>query len=86
VIASTAHGNRADGIAPGATIARLRKHGAATRVASGLWQGRKLAGGARYVYGVRGNKVAFVAVAGAGQLHKLSVLRSDLRAAGMTIA
>ncbi len=86
LITSTARGTRANGIAPGAQLSRLRTHGRATRVGAGLWEGRRLAGGSRFVYGVRGNRVAFVAVAGAGQLRKLALLRSDLRSAGMTAA
>jgi hypothetical protein len=82
LIAGTARGDTANGIAPGARTARLRTRGA-HRVASGLWAGRKLAHGARYVYGVRGGRVRFVAVAGAGQVRKLMTLRSALRAAGV---
>jgi hypothetical protein len=78
LIATTARGQRANGIATGASTARLRKRGA-TRLASGLWEGRKLAGGARYVYGVRGSKVRFVAVAGRAELRKVSRLRTDLQ-------
>ena len=50
---------------------RVCKRGA-TRLASGLWEGRKLAGGARYVYGVRGGRVRYVAVAGAAELRKVA--------------
>jgi hypothetical protein len=82
LIASTATGTKAGGVGLGAAAARLRKHGA-TRLASGLWEGRKLSGGARYVYSVRGGKVRSVALAGAGELHSVSRLRADLRAAGM---
>ncbi|HTU96094.1 MAG TPA: hypothetical protein VMF14_09665, partial [Solirubrobacteraceae bacterium] len=83
LIAGTGRGDTADGIAPGAKTARLRRRGA-TRLATGLWEGRKLAHGARYVYGVRGGRVSFVAIAGAGQVHKLSTLRAALRAAGLS--
>jgi hypothetical protein len=82
LVASTARGDTANGIGAGATIARLRKRGA-TRRSSGVWEGRKLAHGARYVYGVRGGRVRSVAVAGSGQLRKVSTLRSDLSAAGV---
>jgi hypothetical protein len=82
LIAGTARGDTANGVAPGAKTARLRRRGA-TRVAPGLWEGRKLAGGTRYVYGVRGGRVRYVAVAGAGQVRKLTTLRSALRAAGV---
>jgi hypothetical protein len=82
LIATTARGQRANGVATGASTARLRQR-RATRLASGLWEGRKLAGGARYVYGVRGGQVRFVAVAGRAELRKVSSLRADLRAAGL---
>jgi hypothetical protein len=82
LIASTARGDKANGIATGARKARLER--GATRLASGLWEGRKLAGGARYVYGVRGGKVTYVAVASAAELRRVSRLRSDIRAAGLT--
>ena len=82
LIASTARGDRANGIATGARSARLKR--GAIRLASGLWEGRRLAGGARDVYGVRGGRVAYVAVASAAELRKVSRLRSDIRAAGLT--
>ena len=81
LIGTTAKGDRAGGIGAGASTARLKR--GATRLASGLWEGRRLAGGARYVYGVRGGRVSYVAVAGAGELRKVSGLRSDIRAAGL---
>jgi hypothetical protein len=81
LIATTARGYRAKGIAPAASMARL-KH-AATRRAPGLWVGRKLARGARYVYVVRGNHVRAVAVAVAPELRRVAGLRADLRAAGL---
>ena len=82
LIASRAPGAKAGGIGLGATAARLRKRGA-TRLASGLWEGRKPSGGARYVYGVRGGRVRSVALAGAGELRSVKRLWADLRAAGM---
>ncbi len=82
LIATTAKGDKANGIGVGATMARLRR--GATRLSSGLWEGRKLAGGSRYVYGVRGGRVRYVAVAGAGQLRSVSRLRSAIRSAGIT--
>jgi hypothetical protein len=81
LIATTARADRANGIATGATTARLKR--GATRLAPGVWVGRKLAGGARYVYGVRDGKVRYVAVAGAAEVRSVSRLRSDLRAAGL---
>jgi hypothetical protein len=81
LIGSTASGDRAGGIATGASTRRL--HGHASKLASGLWVGRKLRGGARYLYGVSGKRVSFVAVATAPELRTSSRLRSDLRAAGL---
>ena len=81
LIGTTAKGDTAGGIGAGASTARLKR--GATRLASGLWEGRRLAGGARYVYGVRGGRVRYVAVAGAAELRKVSGLRSDIRAAGL---
>ena len=82
LIAGTGRGDTANGISAGATTARLKQR-RARRLASGLWEGRRLARGARYVYGVRGGRVRYVAVAGAGELRKVSRLRADLRAAGL---
>lgn len=80
LIASAATGAKAGGIGLGATRARLRHRGV-TRLASGLWEGRKLSGGARYVYGVRGGRVRYVALAGAGESRRVSRLRADISAA-----
>ena len=82
LIATTATGDKANGIGVGATIARLRSAGRRAWP-PGLWEGRRLAHGARYVYGVRGGRVRYVAVAGAGELRKVSRLRADLSAAGL---
>jgi hypothetical protein len=81
LIAGTARGDRANGIGVGASLARLRR--GAMRRASGLWVGRRLARGARYVYVVRGNRVRSVAVAAAPELRRIAGLRADLRGAGM---
>lgn len=80
LIASAATGAKAGGIGLGATRARLRHRGV-TRLASGLWEGRKLSAGARYVYGVRGGRVRYVALAGAGESRRVSRLRADISAA-----
>ena len=81
LIAGTARGDRANGIGVGASLARVKR--GATRRASGLWVGRRLARGARYVYVVRGNRVRSVAVAAAPELRRVAGLRADLRAAGL---
>jgi hypothetical protein len=81
LIATTARRDRAGGIAPGASLARMKR--SATRRASGLWVSRRrLARGARYVYVVRGTHVRAVAVASLAELRRVAGLRADLRAAG----
>lgn len=78
--ASTAPGNRASGIAPGASARRLGRR--ARRLIPGVWVGRRLRTGARYVYRVRGGRVGLVAITGAPELRRPARLRSDLHAAG----
>lgn len=80
MIASTAPGSRASGIAPGASARRLGRR--ARRLIPGVWVGRRLRTGARYVYGVRGGGVGLVAITGAPELRRPARLRSDLHAAG----
>ncbi len=81
MIASTASGDGAGGIGAGAFSRRLA--GRAHRLIPGVWVGRRLGGGARYVYGVRGGRVSYTAVATAAALRSATGLRSDLRAAGV---
>jgi hypothetical protein len=81
LIGSTASGDRAGGIVPGTSYRRLSGH--AQKLSPGVWVGRRLRGGARYVYGVSGKRVSFVAVATAAELRSASRLRSDLRGAGL---
>ena len=82
LIATTAAGDRASGIGIGASMSRLKR--GARRLASGLWLGRRrLARGARYVYGVRGGRVRYVAVATAVELRRTPRLRADISAAGL---
>jgi hypothetical protein len=81
LIAGTARGDRANGVGVGASLARLKR--GATRRAPGLWVGRRLARGARYVYVVRGNRVRSVALAAASELRRVAGVRADLRAAGL---
>jgi hypothetical protein len=80
IIAGSARGDRAGGIRPGdraRSLGRQRGH----RIAGGLWAGRRLRGGARFVYSVRAGRVRFVAVAGARELRSPRRLRADVRAA-----
>jgi hypothetical protein len=81
LIASTVKGEMANGIGAGMTAARLRHR--ATQLASGVWVGRKRAGRARYLYGVRGGRVRYVVMASAAELRSVSRLSADLHAAGM---
>jgi hypothetical protein len=81
MIASTAPGDRAGGFAPGRPARRLSRR--ANRMMPGVWVGRKLRAGARYVYGVRAGRVRFVAVTTAPELRSAALLRSGLRAAGL---
>jgi hypothetical protein len=53
------------------------------RMMPGVWVGRRLRAGARYVYGVRAGRVRFVAVTTAPELRSAALLRSGLRAAGL---
>ncbi|HWF53355.1 MAG TPA: Coagulation factor 5/8 type domain-containing protein [Solirubrobacteraceae bacterium] len=75
LIASTARGDAASGLAPGMSARRLAPR--ARKLAPGLWGART----GPFVYGVRGGRIAFVAVVGAGELRDVSTLRSDLAAA-----
>ena len=76
LITSTASGNGAGGIGPGDSAGPLGSR--ARRLTPGLWLGRN-----GYVYGARGGRVSFVAVAAASELRSAAQLRSDLRAAGL---
>jgi hypothetical protein len=76
LIASTARGDRAGGIRTGSAAQRRKR-----RFAPGVFLGRRLRGGRRYVYGVRGGRVRFVAIATATELRSAKRLRADLRAA-----
>jgi hypothetical protein len=81
MVTSTARGDLAGGIGPGASARRLGRR--ARRLMPGVWVGRSLRSGARYVYGVRGGRVRFVAVAAALELRSAARLRSDLHVAGL---
>lgn len=74
-------GDRAGGIAPGASARSLRRR--ATRLAGDLWLGRASRGGVRFVYGVAGGRVRYVAVAGPAETRDAARLRGDAQAAGL---
>jgi hypothetical protein len=81
MVLSTAHGARAGRAAVGASVRSVRR--SARRVSPGVWESRRpLARGARYVYGVRGGRVSFVAVAARSQLRTKRALLGDVKAAG----
>jgi len=79
MVASTGRGDRADGIGTGARAGRLVRHD--RKLVAGVWAGPRLRDGARFVYGVRGGRVDFVAVAAASEWRSAARMRSDLRAA-----
>jgi microsomal dipeptidase-like Zn-dependent dipeptidase len=79
MVASTARGHRAGGIGPGARASRL----AGTRAAGKGLRVRDAGGGARIVYGVRGGKVRFVAVAARSVAQRPGRLTRHLRLAGL---
>jgi hypothetical protein len=81
LIASTAPRHLAGGVAPGARARRLT--GRARRLMPGVWVGRRLRAGVRYIYGVRSGRVRFVAVTTAAEVRSTTRLRSDLQAAGV---
>lgn len=77
LISSKGSGVSAGGIRVGASGVALR--GRAKQVAPGIW----ISGDRRFVYGTRGGRVSFAAVASGSELGDPSLLRSDLRAAGL---
>jgi hypothetical protein len=80
MIASTARGDVAGGVHPGEPVRHLGRR--IRRIAPGVWAGRKLAHGARFVYAVRHGRVQFVAVAPHGKLLPVATA-AQLRAAGI---
>jgi hypothetical protein len=76
MITSTAAGDSAGGIGPGDSAGRLGSH--ARQLMPGVWLGPN-----GRVYGARGGRVSFVAVATASELRSAAQLRSDLRAASL---
>jgi hypothetical protein len=81
LIASTAPGDLASGIGVGAPARQVRS--GARRLMAGVWVGPRLRGGARYLYGIRGGRVRYVALASAAELSSTPRLRADLQAAGL---
>ena len=81
MIASTAPGDRANGVGTGALAIRLGR--AARRLSPGVWVESARGTRTAYVYGVRGRRVAYVAVVRGAELGDTSQLSSDLRAAGL---
>jgi hypothetical protein len=82
MIASTARGDVASGIHPGESVRRLGRR--VHRVGPGVWAGRRLANGARFVYAVAHRRVQFVAVAAHGRLLPAATA-AGLRAAGIRL-
>jgi len=81
MVLATAPGYRAGALEVGARSARLSRL-AAPRLAGAVWVARRsLAGGARYVYGVRRGRIRFVGVVARSALAPAR-LRGLLRAAG----
>ena len=78
LVASNARGQRADGIGAGDSKRRLL--GRAERVARRLWM-RPAGGGRRFVYGVRGDRVRFAAVATRAATANAKTLRRYVRLA-----
>jgi hypothetical protein len=81
LVASTARGDLANGVGVGSSLDRLKHRG--QRLMAEVWVGRKLRAGARYLYGIRGGRIRFAAIATARELRSTARLRSDLRAAGL---
>jgi hypothetical protein len=94
MIASTAPGDLANRIGPGSRIRHLRRR--LRRVLPSVWVTRtrrathrtrrathRRRARTRYVYGIRGRRVRFVAVTTASDLRNKAQLRSDLQAAGL---
>jgi hypothetical protein len=80
-ITSTAAGERAGAIRVGASLREVRA--AARRLAAGVWIGRGLRSGARYVYGVRNGRVRYVALVAGTVAQRRVRLQADLAAAGV---
>jgi hypothetical protein len=87
LIASTALRHRAGRVRVGSGAALVRR-GRASSLGHGLWLGPRLRAGRRYVYGVRGRRVRYVAAVTRAEARGTrravaARLRGDLRAAGL---
>ncbi len=82
MVISTARGTRAGGVSAGS---RVRRIGLVARsLGGGLWISRRAsASGARFLYSVRGGRIADVAVVSRADAKRASTIRSDLQAAGV---
>lgn len=80
-VGTSSRGDRAGAISPGSSARSLPR--VAKRLASDLWLSRASQGGVRYVYGVGGGKVRYIAVAGGDTARSASQLRADAHAAGL---
>ena len=81
LIASTVPGDLAGGIGPGAPARRLGRR--ARRLTSSVRIGPPTLAGVRYVYGVSGGHVSFVALTTPSELRSPARLSADLQAAGL---
>jgi hypothetical protein len=80
LVGSNAAADRIGGLRPGSRVAQPYRLG---RALAGVRVGRRLRRSAHYVYGVRGGRITFVAVASGNAVRRASRLRADLRAAGL---
>jgi hypothetical protein len=82
MVLSTARGTRAGGISVGSRARRLAH--VARSLGGGLWLSRRSsASGSRFLYRVRGGRIADVAVISRADGKRVSTIRSDLQAAGV---
>jgi hypothetical protein len=82
MVLSTAGGTRAGGISVGSRARRLAR--VARSQGGGLWLSRRSsASGSRFLYRVRGGRIAEVAVISRADAKRVSTIRSDLQAAGV---
>jgi hypothetical protein len=81
LVASTARGDRAAGVGPGASAGGLA--GRTTSAGGGVLVGSGAPGASRFVYGVHGGRVRWVAVAAGSEVGSARRLHADLRAAGL---
>ncbi len=78
---STAPRYRVGSVHPGARAGAVTR--GARSIGHGLWLGKRLRDGARYVYGVRGGRVRFAGVASRRAARSVRRLRADVRSAGV---